>query len=236
MAREFRTQHREVAKVLERQMRNWEIAREQQAKTEPPASKPVHDFITISRAVGLQGEELVAGLEDRLRWPVFDREILQAMAGDDACRQRLYAAMDERDMSWLEEITFSLMRGEFSRNDYFHRLTQTVLSLARKGHAIFLGRATDLILPRDVGMRIRLTATRDYCIRLFADAHNLTLSEAARQVEEIEHERARFIRNHFHVEAGEQTRYDLICNMERFRVDQVLELVLTALKIRGIGA
>ncbi|MCG8409070.1 MAG: cytidylate kinase-like family protein [Phycisphaerales bacterium] len=228
--------NRELGHLIEKQMRNWEIARSQRTEhSARPARQEVEHFISISRAVGLPGNEIASLLHDRLGWPVFDREILHTMAGDDTYRERIYGELDEHDEGWLQEFTRSLTQGRFiSREEYFRSLMETVVALARQGHVIFLGRATDMILPKDIGLRVRLTASRDYCVHRFAEQNHLHYEAAVRQIEEIEHERARFLRSHFHVEASEQTRHDLIINFERFNREQTADMIMSALKIRGI--
>lgn len=236
MATKF-TIDRGLGHLIEKQMRNWEISRSQ--KTENPVQQGrqgVEHFISLSRAVGLPGENVARRLHERLQWPVFDREILHAMAGDDEYRRRIYAELDEQDEGWLHEFTRSLVQGRFiSREDYFQRLMETVVALARKGHAIFLGRATDMILPKDVGLRVRLTAARPYCVQRYAEQNQLPYEAAVRQVEEIERERARFVMTHFHVEAGEQTRHDLVINFEHFNIEQTVDVIMAVLKAKGIS-
>lgn len=223
-----------LGRIVERQMRNWEISRQQVGDTACTTERPVQEFIAISRAVGLPGGEVAALLNLRLGWPTFDREILQAMAGSDELRRELYEALDERDLNWLETILQGMAFGPVRRDDYYQRLCESILGLARKGHAVFIGRAADLILPQGVGLRVRITATRDFCIRSYANERGLTYEKAVREVEEIEHERARFIRHHFHIEASEQSRHDLILNMERFTAHQVADVIMATLRARGV--
>lgn len=226
---------REYGVILERSMRNWELSKEAaQSRDTGQAPVEVQDFIAISRAVGLPGDEIARGIGERLGWPVFDRELLHAMAGDDSIRERLYQRMDERDMGWLESMLASLTADEALRDDFFHRLTETVLAIARRGHAVFLGRAADLILPRQCGLRVRIGASRRNCITRYAEANGTSIDRAAREIEEIEHDRARFIRNHFRIEPSDPTRHDLILNIERFTAPQAIDVILAAAKARGL--
>ena len=199
MAAILRSMPTQLSGLVEKQMRNWELARAQRPSEPAPKVEGVHDFVTISRRAGCGGSELAALLGERLGWPVFDRELLHAMAGDDGIRKRLYESMDERDLTWLEEVLRSLMSSEFPRNDYFHRLTGTVLTVARKDHAIFLGRAADLILPRGAGLRVRLTAPVEYCAQRLASRRRMTLDQARAEIQRTEVERAQFVENHFDI-------------------------------------
>jgi cytidylate kinase len=226
----------DISKVVERQMRNWELARAQHLESETEARRPeVLDFITISRTAGSGGREVATLLGERLNWPVFDYEILRAMAGDDQVRAQLYEKLDERDVSWLEGTLRALIRGEFRKEDYFHRLTETILALARRGHSIFLGRGADLILPRERGLRIRITASPERRAERFALRNKISGALARAEVERMDRERTEFRRHHFGPHANEATCHDLIINLDRIRAEDAVELILVAFRIRGIA-
>ncbi len=224
-----------TAKLVERQMRNWELARAQRLGVQAPQRKDVEDFISLSRRTGAWGQEVAAMLGEKLGWPVFDKEILDVMAGDDDLRRQVYASMDERDLSWYEENLRALMQPEFVKNDYFNRLTETILSLARQGHGIFLGRGADLILPKTVGFRVRLVAPFEVCVETFAKRHGMAQDQSRAEVKRLEQEQAEFIRHHFGVDVADPTRYDLLINLERFTAAQAVEMILSARNIAGTG-
>jgi len=220
-----------TGKLVDRQMRNWELARRQRRETARRRQTEVEDFLCISRRVGLEDIGVANRLGERLGWPVFDREILEEMAGDDELRQRIYRFMDERDLSWWEDALRPLLEPEFTRNDYFHQLCRTILSLARQGHGIFVGRGADRILPRSEGFRVRLVAPREMRLEHFAKHQGLDRGAAQREMRRKEQERAEFLRHHFEVEADDPTRADLVLNLERIGVDQAVGMILEARRI-----
>jgi cytidylate kinase len=222
----------DIERLVERQLRNWELSRAQRLPS--PPTKEVHDFVAISRQVGSRGSDVGRILADRLHWPLFDREILQAMAGNNELRQQLYEAMDERDMSWLAQTLEWLLGGRFPPQDYFSQLSRCVLALARGGHAVFLGRAADLILPRKAGFRLRIVAPLDQRVRTFAERRGVDAERAREEVLRIDRERADFIRNHFRREVDDPTRCDLTLNMEHFTTTQATDVILRILQDRGI--
>lgn len=219
-----------LSKLVEKQMRNWELARTQRLSRSEPQRRKTEDFVCVSRMVGLEETEIPLRLAKRLGWPLFDREILEAMAGDDRLRRQVYVSMDERDLSWWEEALRGLAQREFVKNDYFHRLCETLLSLACQGSCVFVGRGADLILPPDRGLRVRLIAPLDLRVQRLVDVRNLAIKEASREIGRIEEQRSEFFRRHFHREAGDPTRHDLTINLARFEVDEAVNLVLEARK------
>lgn len=225
----------ETERMLERQLRQWEALRARQAaESEADEQKRLWACLSISNAVGAGGAEIADMLSRRLGWPFFGKNLLQAMAGDDEIRARIYHSMDERSLGWFEEMMRSFLDRNFSRNDYFRKLNETVLYLAEEGHTIFLGRFTDLILPRDRGLRVKVVASLEYRVANFARHAEVSLDEARSSVERIESERADFVRRHFRIEPCDNARFDLMLNSEWFTIDQAVEMILTAMRCRGM--
>ena len=225
----------DIAKLVERQMRNWEITRQQKSKL--PAGMPepgVQQFLTVSRAVGSSGNEVAAAVAQRLGWPIFDSEILRHMAGDDDVRARLYEDMDERDTNWLASVLRVFFHGEHRREDYFHRLGETVLALARLGPAVFVGRGIDYLLPQDRGLRVRLLEPEAQRVARFAREMPCDERTARQEIARIERERADYIRRFFGRAKADPTRFDLMLNLGRVSVADAAELIITALHQRGV--
>jgi cytidylate kinase len=222
------------ARVIEKQMRNWEIARTQEPELFPKSSTDVAQFVTIANICGAGGNEVANMLARQIGWPVFDREILTIMARDDEMREWLYRSMDERDLSWFESVLRTLIQQDFQKNDYFHRLTQVILWLARQGPAIFVGRSADLILPQDKGLRVKVIASPERCAENFAQRNKCTIEYARRQIDRIERERQEFVENHFRVDPHLPTRFDLLVRVDRFSTSQIVDLIRCAMKSRGI--
>lgn len=220
------TRDLKLSRYAEKNMRNWEIARAQLYSSRPRPA--VADFITISNIVGAGGRDIALAVGEKLGRPVFDRDLLKHMADDDATRAELYRSMDERDLGWLEMTLRSLAESTFRKNDYFHRLLETVLCLARQSPAVFVGRSADLILPHSKGLRVKLIASLEYCAKRFAERNQTTLQQAREEVARIEAERRDFVLHHFHIDGNDPRRFDLLINVERFSAEQIVDFILKA--------
>lgn len=221
-----------MARVAERQMRFWELARAQNRRDPEHVPPKVEDFVAVSRMVGLESDDTAVLLGERLHWPVLDREILTAMADDDRVREQLYASMDERGMGWCEESFRSLMHSEFVKNDYFHRLCRTVLSLARQGNAVFVGRGVDRILPADRGLRVRLIAPMSWRVARVAAEQKIPEGRAALIIQRNEEERAVYFLRHFGVDENDPVRHHLLLNRAALDADTCVASIMTVLERR----
>jgi hypothetical protein len=222
-----------ASSVVEKQMRNWELAQAQRPRAPETKRPEVEDFIAISRMVGVDALGVGEILAKKLGWPVFDREILDLMAGDDFDRRQIYASMDERDLHWSEENLRGFFDTKFVKNDYFHKLCETLLLLARKSPALFLGRGGDLLLPHDLGFRVRLVAPFERRVEWTAAMKGLPTAAARREVERLEAERESFYSRHFHVRIDDPLRFDMTINMDRFAPDQAAAAILAVRRIKS---
>jgi hypothetical protein len=224
-----------TAKLIEQQLGKWELAHRDHP-ADAPAREAVENFICISRMVGIDGHDIGVLVGDRLGWPVFGREILEAMAEDDAIRRRIYSRMDERDLTWWEESLRAVLDADFVRNDYFKRLCETVLSLARQGRSVFVGRGSDLILPSGRGLRVRLVAGLNSRIRWYAEAAGLDADKARRELERVEKERGDFLHHRFGADASDPLRHDLVLNLDRWGAEDVVGMILDAYRRRNTAS
>ncbi len=222
-----------MSRVVERQMRNWELSRAQRLEVPEPKRDEIEDFVCVSRRVGTPGTvEVATALGKALGWPVFDKEVLETMAGDDFFRKQIYASMDQRDLSWSEEAIRSFFDGKFVKNDYFHRLCETLLSLARQGSSVFIGRGADLVLPADRGFRVRLIASHKARVEAVAASQGLDSGAAAREIARLEQERFAYLKRHFQLDPTTAARFDLSVHLEKFTADQAVEVILKARRVR----
>ena len=223
-----------VARIIERQMRTWELVRDRRITAWPHQQRDVAEFICISREAGVGACNIGVQLGERLGWPIFDRALLHAMAGDDTVREQVYASMDERDISWCEQVLRPLMQPGFVRDDYFHRLSKTVLSLARQGSGVFIGRGADLILPQHVGLRVRIIAPLVTRIQQIVSRYEMSATDARSKIQQIEQDRATYIRTHFHVDVTDPSRYDLVVNLQRISASRAVDVIMATREILAI--
>ncbi len=69
----------------------------------------------------------------------------------------------------------------------------------------------------------------------FARHAGIPTKEATRQLERIHAERAAFIARHFKIDILDATRFDLLINVSRFTPQQAVEMILLAMRHRGIA-
>jgi len=219
-----------LQRVLERQLRNWEI--EERLRHEHPTSRKFTcDFITISRDSASRGEEIAAELGRRLGWKVFDRELLDLMSEHQEYRRHLYSTIDERQQSWIDGLLILCSPETASlRNDYLHALGRTLLTVSHHEPAIFVGRGAHLLLPPDVGVRVRVIARFEDRVAWFAEERGIQPDEARRALRRLDQQRLAYLKKNFGISEDRFEDYDVTVNASRLSVPQACEVILAALK------
>lgn len=216
--------------IIERQMRNWELARAQKL-TSPIKKREIHPYVAVSRQAASGGRQIAQAVAEQLGWSCFDRELIDIMASDDDVRRRLYAIEDENERGLLEDILLSIGY-EGQRNDYFRQLCEASIRVATRQPAVFVGRGIGFILPAKSGVSVRIVASDEYCDARLATRDNTSVKDARRQRHRLEQDRRKFLVKHFGSRVDHLDAYDLTLSVERIGQSEAVRLITSLVEHR----
>jgi chloramphenicol 3-O-phosphotransferase len=193
--------------------------------------------VALSREAGTPVAAVAAEVGRQLGWPVHDDDILQRVAHDLGINVRALSGFDERRQSWLVECIEAFSSrpsvGEFV---YVRHLVRVLRSLASQGRCVIVGRGAAQVLPSESTLRVLLVgAQRDRC-GLLAQRLGLDNASAARMLDEIESERAGFIKEHFNRDPRDVGNYDLVVNTSHLPPADCAAVIVEALHHREPAA
>jgi cytidylate kinase len=226
---------RGFASIVERQMRSWEIGREQKEEAKPAESKSrLKFFITISRESGCGAELIAEKIAERTGFEKFDQELLDYMVTKTDVRRQLYETLDDKTIGWIENILSSLSFGpSVDEEEYFNRLCHAVFAICCHTHAVIVGRGINNILPRANGLAVRLVAPFEFRVENYASMMDLDPAAARKEILFLQKRWGQFIENHFGRFAYDPRRFDLFINMAQFTPDEVVDLILESLRAKA---
>lgn len=186
--------------------------------------------VALEREAGALGTTVGHALGERLGWPVYDHELLEKIAQETGLRLSLLESVDEKRRGWLHEAVDQFAAvPSISEGTYLRYVLQTIFSLAAHGECVIVGRGAAQVLPAETTLRVLLVGSREDRIAALGRRFGLSWEEAARKLEEIERERAAFIREYFQKEVTDPRQYDLVLNCSRWSVGQCVELLVQGL-------
>jgi cytidylate kinase len=212
--------------------KHWDERREALALA-PGSQRPASTAFTIalSREAGAGGTMVARALGERLKWPVYDRELVQRIAEDLGVHAKLLESVDERRVSWMEGFLNSLVSGQaVSDVAYKRRLLETLVSLGTHGECIIVGRGAAQILPPESTVRVRLVSPVEQRILSVSQRYGVPREEAARRIDTTDRARESFVQRLCGKDVADFRQYDLVLNTARFSVPECADLIVEALR------
>lgn len=209
------------------------LVEEKFAKSTPAKPKPL---VALSRDRGAGGVEIAQLLAEKLGVDVYDKELLDAVAKSAGTDPYLMAELDEKVAHLRNAWVMSLLTNQIVLNDdYRNHLVNVVLGLVPKG-GIIVGRGAHLILAGQPMLRLRIVGSPEVCARRLAEREKISGEEAKKQVEIANHERGKFVWEHFRSRLNDPIHFDLMINTDHIPPAKAAELALEAMKAQGLVA
>lgn len=224
-----------VEKQIAKHMQWFERRRaERQEQTSRARVLPLGPYVALSRELGSEGEAVAHLLAEQLNWPLFDREIIEAIAEKTHVREELVAQFDEHVRSALDTYLQNLYTGRvFDASKYLYHLSQVLLGLVQFGQAVILGRGANLILPAERGLRARLVAPREARVKNLMREHKLVEKQALHMLEAHDREQRDFFQRHFHRKPDDPCAYDAIINTSAMGIENAATLLRQMLTMKS---
>lgn len=199
--------------------------------------------VTISRAAGCSSLKLMKDLSNRLnqvtgstKWDYISKDVLH----ESAQKLELNPKMIKSIFKFKDRSVFDDIMQAFLSKDYHleRKMRNTVIGVihefAIEGHKIIIGRGSNIICS-DIkdALHIRIDAPIEWKINKVMRSKNFTREEAIACIQKTEKDRSNF-RNSVKGKAVDNEDFDLNINQGRFTSNEVIELIIAALKIKKI--
>jgi len=194
-------------------------------------------IITVEREYGSGGAMIARQLAERLGWKIWDEELTAEIARVANVDSRAAARCDERRDPFLYRLFKVYARGSYERSlaigesrvfdtdcmvEVLHKVIEDVAS---RGNCVIVGRGSAYILRnRSDAFHTFVYAPLDEKIRRVMTLGK-TEEEARKLVEEIDAERAEFIRHYFGAQWPARRLYNVMINT-KFGDELVVEMIL----------
>jgi len=209
-------------------------------KEEVGGSNEGRPFVTIAREAGAGAHSLAERLAERLnaarpepRWQCFDRELIEKVAKDHGLSEDLVESLPDRPHSLLVDLASGLRFDQSRPTDeyVYGKVVMTIRAVAKLGHAVIVGRG-GVYCTQDLpgGVHVQLVAPMERRVANYADAHNISESEAKEQVRRIDEQRRDFYRRFWPGAIDAPERFTLILNTDRITAEQQADLIIRLLE------
>ncbi len=215
--------------IINRQLLKWELEKKQVAE-QPLAKSAPPQVVTVSRQAGSRGSHFATRLAEELGFDRLHRETIDAICDSSGYRRRIVENLDERFRGDLELMVEALFTGQsVDHRDYTRHLFQVVLSTARLGGVVLVGRGGNFILGPRRGFHIRVVAPPEQRIANLVMYKNVTKEVAAAEADRVDSERKELMAKLFGHDIDDPAHYDLIINLGLMDLEEMVRPTIAAI-------
>jgi cytidylate kinase len=102
-------------------------------------------------------------------------------------------------------------------SDYARYLYSAVLSIARSGPTIFIGRGTHLIMPRKRVLAVRFISSKKHRVQRLAKILDVSEQTAEIKLNQIDKEQKRFFKQTFDLDCAPPYEFDMVINCDSIK-------------------
>jgi cytidylate kinase len=225
-----------MERMMLRQAQLWEAQRKAAEASGVLAEEMMGPYIALSRDFGSGGPQVARSLAERLGWQLYDQELVDFIATEAKVRREVVESFDEKAQNEIEAMIRRVFDPHALDPDhYLKHLATVVLTIAKHGRAIFVGRGARFILPPEHGLRVKISAPFDKCVENIMRIDGVDRDEAKQRVRQRYEERFAFIQQYFRRDPDDPDYLDLMINTAYLSVDAAVEICLKALEYK-LGA
>jgi cytidylate kinase len=175
--------------------------------------------ITLSRELGSRGDDIAAGVAERLRLRLVGRDLI-----NEAARQ---AGVPEVALAEIDEL--GLLGVKPSREAmrlYRQTAEQIIHARADEGNVVLVGRGSQIALAGRPGiLHLRIIAPLTDRIHCLQERSGIAAEAAAARIATSDRMRADYLLRHYGTRWDAPENYDLIINTARLSVETAIALI-----------
>jgi cytidylate kinase len=200
-------------------------------------------MLTLSHQYGSGGSRIAREVGRRVRWTVWEKEIVRKIASQYKVSEEYIDAKDERVDSFIERMVGLFGMGGFESayevppplwltDAQLVRMTRTIIEdVAKEGRAIIVGRAGNHILAHHPGvLHVFVFAPLPVRIARVMQTEGLTRIEAEQRIAGMDRLRIDYVHTFYHADWRDPTHYHLLIDSGVWGEEGTTDMILWALE------
>ncbi len=202
-------------------------------------------LVTISRETGTGahalGRHLIMRLAEyadpdlRSGWDLFDQKLCALIAQNKSLDADYDTLVNEKYRAGgsLHRMLYEMLIGTPQEYRIQKKIEEVVRLLARLGKVVIIGRGGFQLARHMPGaIHLRLVAPMEYRVKAVMEHDGLPEEEAARKIRKTDEERTRFLKSHHNCDIRDPANFDIVWNMDRFRVPEIVHATAELVRLR----
>jgi cytidylate kinase len=155
-----------------------------------------------------------------------DKGLLEEVAQSNDLSEKILKNLGEKS-GFLDEILATFAPTWRTEKDYFHLLSQHIISLANAGNVILVGRGSASITQSIKNCyHFKMFASMEFKIRSIAHRMEFSHEEAEKMIHKKQHERNNFIKDFLNQAPNDLSLYHIVFNNDKNRAEKIASTIM----------
>ena len=198
---------------------------------EPPQAR--FNTVWISREAGSGANIIAAQVADRLKWALYNEEVIEIISRRMQVSQDMVKSLDELAPGMIQDWLLPLREQHYAPQEtYLEHLEHLIQEVGRVGDAVFVGRGAGFLLASDRTLRVRLVAPVANRAARLADRMNVSVRTARRAAQDLDRRRRQFDWALYRKESDDPHNYHITLDTTALGLPMCADIITLAI-IRG---
>jgi cytidylate kinase len=222
---------RTLGTLVDHQVMAWRL-RNQRERSQRPETHYM-PAVTISRESSAFGADVARLLAKVLGFELWDEALVTRLAERAGAGEGTLRVVDERERGLIDDVLASRLLGAAVSSSTYRTLLERALhELGTAGAGVIVGRGANFVLPPEQAFRVRIVCPFEQRAARMAASTGKSRADAELAVQELDRERAGFVKQFCGKDPSDTSAYDLVVNTARLSVDEAAHVIAAAYRAR----
>ncbi len=200
------------------------------AKGDPNTPQPRFNTVWISREAGAPADIIARQVADRLRWVVYNEEVIEVISRRMQVAPELVKSLDELAPGMIQDWLLPLREQHYAPQEtYLEHLEHLIQEVGRVGEAVIVGRGAGFLLPADRTLRVRIVAPLSNRASRLSDRMGISVRTARRVARDLDRRRRQFDWALYRKESDDPHNYHMTLDSTALGIPICVDLITLAI-------
>lgn len=200
------------------------------SKGDSNAPQAKFNTVWLNREAGSGADIIARQVAERLRWAVYNEEVVEVISRRMQVAPDLVKSLDELAPGMIQDWLLPLREQHYAPQEtYLEHLEHLIQEVGRVGDAVIVGRGAGFLLPADRTLRVRITAPLSNRASRLSDRMGVSVRTARRAARDLDRRRRQFDWALYRKESDDPHNYHMTLDSTALGIPICVDLITLAI-------
>lgn len=200
------------------------------SKGDSNAPQAKFNTVWLNREAGSGADIIARQVAERLRWAVYNEEVVEVISRRMQVAPDLVKSLDELAPGMIQDWLLPLREQHYAPQEtYLEHLEHLIQEVGRVGDAVIVGRGAGFLLPADRTLRVRIVAPLSNRASRLSDRMGVSVRTARRAARDLDRRRRQFDWALYRKESDDPHNYHMTLDSTALGIPICVDLITLAI-------